>query len=251
MSLILSDVHSPTQSFITYGGERIYYQRLERSEAIRRIKIKVYPDCRVEVLAPQTANDSEVAENVKLKARWIAKKIKAFQEQLDGITPRKYVSGESHYYLGKQYQLKVTVSACDEVGVKLFRGVLRVIVREKETETVKRQLADWYRSKAREIFGNRMDALLGQTLWVSDKPHMRILSMRSQWGSCSPKGTITLNPMLVKASKDCIDYVILHEFCHLAEHNHSERFYRLMSQVMPNWAVVKHRLDTKASLYLA
>jgi len=129
--------------------------------------------------------------------------------------------------------------------------VLRVTVREKETEAVKRQLSDWYRSKAREIFGSRMDALLGQTLWVPDKPSMRILSMRSQWGSCSPKGTITLNPMLVKASKDCIDYVILHEFCHLAEHNHSERFYRLMSQVMPNWEVVKNRLDTKASLYLA
>jgi len=116
-TLILGDVQPPTESFITYGGEKIYYQRLARNEEIRRIKIKVYPDCRVEVLAPQTANDSEVAESVKLKARWIAKKLKVFQEQLNGVTPRRYVSGESHYYLGKQYQLKVVVSGSDEVGV--------------------------------------------------------------------------------------------------------------------------------------
>jgi predicted metal-dependent hydrolase len=96
-----------------------------------------------------------------------------------------------------------------------------------------------------------MDSLLEQTLWVSDKPSMRILAMKSQWGSCSPKGLITLNPALVKASRDCIDYVILHEFCHLAEHNHGKKFYRLMGQVMPNWETVKNRLDGMANLLLS
>lgn len=239
------------QNFVIYGGDKIYYQRLARNEAIRRIKIKVHPDCRVEVLAPQTASAFEVEEIVKLKARWIAKKIEGFQEQLIGITPRKYISGESHYYLGKQYQLKVDVSDSESIGVRLFRGVLRVNVREKRADLVKQQLDCWYRMKAREIFASRMDALLEQALWIQEKPSMRILAMRSQWGSCSPKGTITLNPMLVKASKDCIDYVILHEFCHLVEHNHGEKFYRLMRQVMPNWEPVKVRLDNMASTFLS
>lgn len=66
---------------------------------------------------------------------------------------------------------------------------------------------------------------------------------RTLWGSCSASGKITLNPQLVKAPRDCIDYVILHECCHLMEHNHSERFYRLMGQVMPEWEDVKKRLD--------
>ena len=74
--------------------------------------------------------------------------------------------------------------------------------------------------------------------------------MQTQWGSCSPAGRITLNPHLVKAPRDCIDYVILHELCHLAEHNHSERFYRLMQQVMPQWGKIKQRLDGMAASLL-
>lgn len=62
-----------------------------------------------------------------------------------------------------------------------------------------------------------------QALWVATKPPLRVLTMQTQWGSCSPNGRITLNPHLVKAPQ-CIDYVILHELCHIAEHNHIERF---------------------------
>ena len=89
-----------------------------------------------------------------------------------------------------------------------------------------------------------------QALWVATKPQLRILSMKTQWGSCSPAGLITINPHLVKASRECIDYVILHELCHIAEHNHSERFYRLMQQVMPQWQKTKKRLDGMASVLL-
>ena len=238
------------QDFVTYGGEKIYYQRLARCEEIRRLKIKIYPDCRVEVAAPPSASDQEVKQGVELKVRWIIKKLRVFRDQLEGTSARKYLSGESHYYLGKQYLLKVEVSALEPSGVKLLRGVLRVAVREKRSDLVRKQLEGWYRTRAREIFSKRMDALLDQALWVSEMPLMRILAMKSQWGSCSPNGLITLNPMLVKASRDCIDYVILHEFCHLVEHNHGEKFYRLMGQVMPNWKQVKDRLDSMASVYL-
>ncbi|WP_430746834.1 M48 metallopeptidase family protein [Azotobacter chroococcum] len=92
--------------------------------------------------------------------------------------------------------------------------------------------------------------MLAQALWVTAAPPLRIQSMQTQWGSCSPNGRITLNPHLVKAPRDCIDYVILHELCHIAEHNHSERFYRLMQQVMPQWETVKARLDGMAAALL-
>ena len=82
---------------------------------------------------------------------------------------------------------------------------------------------------------------------VTERPPLHTLSMQTQWGSCSPNGRITLNPHLVKAPRECIDYVILHELCHIAEHNHSERFYRLMNQVMPKWERTKQRLDCMAS----
>lgn len=80
--------------------------------------------------------------------------------------------------------------------------------------------------------------------------NFRVMAMKKQWGSCSTKGNLMLNPHLVKAPKECIDYVILHELCHIAEHNHSERFWRLLTQVMPNWKEVKAKLDDMAEMYL-
>jgi predicted metal-dependent hydrolase len=74
--------------------------------------------------------------------------------------------------------------------------------------------------------------------------------MKKQWGSCSPAGVLSLNPHLVKASSLAIDYVLLHELCHLRFHNHSDRFYRLLDRQMPGWKEVKERLDGMAQLLL-
>ena len=101
------------------------------------------------------------------------------------------------------------------------------------------------------FFQRRLDLLIPQTLWVSERPPIRLRAMQTQWGNCSAKGCLTLNPWLVKASSECIDYVLLHELCHVAEHNHSEEFYRLMGQVMPGWEKVKKRLDGMAGMLLA
>ena len=75
---------------------------------------------------------------------------------------------------------------------------------------------------------------------------MRLQAMRVQWGSCSPTGRITLHPGLVRAPRECIDYVVLHELCHLASHDHSPRFYRLLDRHLPGWKAVKQRLDGMA-----
>lgn len=131
--------------------------------------------------------------------------------------------------------LKVIVAPSDAQGVKMLRGKLEVTLRHKSTEKVLQLLTDWYKARAREVFARRLSPMVEQALWVSESPPLRILSMQTQWGSCSPNGRVTLNPSLVKAPRECIDYVILHELCHLAEHNHSERFYRLMGQVIPDW----------------
>ena len=153
-------------------------------------------------------------------------------------------------YLGKQYLLKVLEDSNATPQVKLLRGKLEVTVRQKSAEKVQQLLSDWYKVRAKEVFAKRLDAMLEQALWVAERPSLSILTMQTQWGSCSPQGRLTLNPHLVKAPRECIDYVILHELCHLAEHNHSERFYRLLSQVMPSWERVKARLDARAGYYV-
>jgi hypothetical protein len=232
-----------------YGDERIAFERVLRTEAINRVLIKVHPDCRVQASAPKDVEDSEILAAVKKRGRWIYQQLRDFRAQQKYLSPRKYVSGESHYYLGKQYLLKVTeVAELPEV-VKLTRGKLEVSVKIKSVERVKALLTDWYRQKAKEVFSKRLDAMLEQALWVKERPAIRILSMKTQWGSCSPAGRLTLNPYLIKAPRECVDYVILHELCHIAEHNHSKKFYRLMERVMPNWNATKERLDSLAAIF--
>lgn len=234
-------------SFI-YGDERITFECKPRPLVNGRILIKVHPDCRVVVSAPQDTDDQQILNAVEKRGRWIYQQLRDFRKQLEYITPRQYISGESHYYLGKQYMLKVIVAPSDAQGVKMLRGKLEVTLRHKSAEKVLQLLTDWYKARAREVFAKRLSAMLEQALWVSDSPPLRILTMQTQWGSCSPNGRVTLNPNLVKAPRECIDYVILHELCHLAEHNHSERFYRLMGQVMPDWEKTKKRLDGMAGM---
>ena len=231
---------------IIYGGEVVDFEVLESPSCTEKILIKVYADCRVVVSAPLNADDKTIIEAVKQRSRWIYKQLREFREQSRFITPRQYKSGESHFYLGKQYQLKVIHDDTKPKGVKLLRGRLEINTLDTDIESIKSHLNEWYRSRAKVIFDVRFQRILEQALWVEDKPSIRLMTMRTQWGNCSPSGLLTLNPHLVKAPTICIDYVILHELCHLVEHNHSDRFYQLLTQVMPDWEVVKERLDNMA-----
>lgn len=240
-------IHAKAQQMsLYYGDEQIAIERVLRPQATGKVLIKVHPDCRVVVSAPESTDDDAVMAAVKKRSRWIYEQLRSFCEQLEHVTPRQYISGENHYYLGKRYLLKVTEAPNQVQGVKLLRGRLEVSVRNKSSEKVRELLTEWYRARARDVFAKRLDAMLEQALWVEQRPPLRLLNMQTQWGSCSPNGRMTLNPHLVKAPRECIDYVILHELCHIAEHNHSERFYRLMGQVMPKWEKTKERLDGMA-----
>ena len=221
-----------------YGDERITFERVNRQKAGKAL-IKVHPDCRVQVSAMPDVPDAELVQAAKKRGRWIYEQLRTFRAQLEHVKPREYVSGESHYYLGRQYLLKVMVDPSSVQSVKLYRGKIEVSVRERNVERIKSLLEGWYKEKAKEVFKSRLDAIVTQAIWIEKAPELRILTMQTQWGSCSPNGQITLNPLLVKAPRECIDYVILHELCHLVEHNHSERFYRLLSQVMPKWEKTK------------
>ncbi|OAL85020.1 metal-dependent hydrolase [Acinetobacter sp. SFD] len=232
---------------IVYGDEVIDFEVLESSSRSQKILIKVYADCRVVVSTPLNTDDKTIIEAVKQRSRWIYKQLREFREQSKFITPRQYKSGESHFYLGKQYQLKVIQDDTKPNGVKLLRGRLELNTLDTDIESIKSHLNEWYRSRAKVIFEVRLRQILEKALWVEAKPDIRLMTMRTQWGNCSPSGLLTLNPHLVKAPAICIDYVILHELCHLVEHNHSERFYQLLSQVMPDWEIVKVRLDNMAA----
>ncbi|MDP3815333.1 M48 family metallopeptidase [Pseudomonas sp.] len=233
-----------------YGGEAIAYRVQHLPRPARKLTIKVQPDGQVLVLAPADASAEQIAVGVNKRARWIWEQLQPIRERLLHVRPRQYISGETHFYLGKRYPLKVSEDACAPQQVKLLRGMLCISLRQNRPEKVRELLFAWYKERAREQFRRRLDNLLAQTPWIKSPPPLRLLTMQTQWGSCSHSGTLTLNPHLVKAPPECIDYVLLHELCHLAEHNHSEAFWRLLGQVMPDWQPIKERLDGMVELYL-
>jgi predicted metal-dependent hydrolase len=236
---------------VRYGEDVIPYAlRLQPHRQPSRVAIHVEPSGHILVDAPVGATHAAVAQAVKKRALWIARHLAEVKTRLEHVPRRDYTSGESVHYLGRHYRLRVNVDPTAESSCRLRNGYLEITVPHRSAYDVQAAMTAWLRHRAGEVLRNRMDAIAGGLSWVKVPPTMRLQWMRVQWGSCSPGGRITLHPALVQAPRDCIDYVVLHELCHLASHDHSARFYRLLDRHMPNWRSVKVRLDGMAESLL-
>lgn len=210
----------------------------------KTLAIHVYPDGKVSVDAPKDASIKAIAGKVKKRAAWIIKQQMTFKSYPPTLPQRQYISGETHRYLGRQYRLKIVKGAAETVS--LFRGQLLIETCDVlNDDHIKKLLHAWYRTKAQIIFSERYLLCVQQVskIGIEHNLEFTIRSMSTRWGSCTRQGNITLNPNLVSAPKECIDYVIVHELCHLKEHNHSRAFYRLLVTVMKDWEIRRKRLN--------
>lgn len=240
-----------TELYIVYGDQRIPYAiRVQPERKARRVAIHVEPDGRVIVDVPPDTIMPQIKAAVAARARWIHTHVSEARTRLAHVLPRDYVSGESLLYLGRRYRLKVSIDDVDVVSVRLKGGYIEVRIAAWNGPAIKAALLDWYLERARVVFHSRMEQMITGLRWVRKVPSIRLKTMKVQWGSCSPSGRMTLNPLLVRAPWECIDYVLLHELCHLREHNHSKRFFRLLNAHMPGWRETKEKLDRLAEVVL-
>jgi zinc metalloprotease len=210
----------------------------------KTLGIKVYPDTSVKVFAPIDTDLPIIEQLLKAKRKWIEKQQRSFQSYLPATPARQYIGGESFLYLGKQYMLKIEPSTAEEV--KLYQGRLVVKTVNPEATHIKKLLQQWYIARATILFNKLFEEqfYLFKRFGL-EKPILQIKKMEKRWGSCTPQQKIILNPELIKAPVVCINYVILHELCHLVHHNHSKSFYRLLENFMPDWQKYKQLLETK------
>lgn len=234
----------PRRLEIQYGRKKINYDLSYSSR--KTLAIDVHPDLSVVVTAPKDADDSAVKEKMQKRASWIIKQQRFFENYLPTIPPRKYVSGESHRYLGRQYRLRVHKGAEDTV--KMARGQINVyLINPKDKSHIKPLVAGWFRQRSEIIFREIFDSVVAKSARHGiEADDFQIRRMKNRWGSCTKEGRILLNPDLIIAPKMCIEYVIVHELCHLQEHNHSPRFYRLLKKIMPDWEHRRERLNACA-----
>ncbi len=233
---------------VIYGERRFYYRVFVAPTRRHKIAIHVHPDGSVQVDAPPNTSAVEIKQAVLKRARWVLKHLEVIDSQQRYVLAREYVSGETHFYLGRRYQLKVLKRK--EESVKLLRGKLVIATADKSPEHVQGLIWQWVLTRCKKVFARRLELMVASLNWVDAVPVWKFRKMTKQWGSCSPKGIVSLNPHLVKAPLACIDYVILHELCHLQEHNHSPQFYSLLDRHMPDWASRKAKLDGIAELLL-
>ena len=232
---------SSNEQSLVYGQKTIDYSLFYTER--KTMEIAVHPDSSVIVKAPMDSDISLIEKKLHKRARWIFRQLNYYRQFTPKTPDRCYVNGETHLYLGKQYRLKITQGK--ENSVKLSRGFFRVTCREEPTpERAKKLLRNWYLQKANIQFNESLNRCWPKFhSFISTKPAISIKRMQRRWGSLSDKGTVTLNTDLVKAPRECIDYVVTHELCHLKYHDHSPEFYRLLDSVIPGWENVKHKLE--------
>ena len=227
---------------VKYGGCEIPF-RVHQSER-SKLTINVFPEMRVEVLAPSNKSLELILARVNRRAKWIVKQWRYFEQYLPTQPERRFVSGETHVYLGRQYRLKVSRS--NQPKVKLSGPYFKVDCSDPDdAEAISKLMNQWYTDHATKLFADRVKHWLSECRWLAklDVPPIRIRTMKRRWGSCSKSGSIVLNMDLIKVPLNCIDYVIVHELCHLKICNHSPAFYQLLRRCLPDWEAKKKRLE--------
>ena len=238
------------QRTIQIDGIPLHYS-LERKN-VKNLTLHVRKDGSVYVSANTAVPDEKIDDFLISKGNFIRNAQNKFKEQEQyKPLPKQYVSGESFNIQGRALRLKVTQTNNDNVysdGVYLFLDVRDPLDFSQKERLIKRFLD----RQCKTVLGEIVEALypIFQKYGVLP-PILRIRNMDTRWGSCLPgKGVITLNKRLLEAPRNCIEYVVLHEFCHFIHPNHSKHFYDFLSMLMPDWKERKRILDESAAFYL-
>ena len=225
----------------TYGPF-IYEYHLVR-EGRKTLSLTVAPDMQISLKCPHEASDERIELFLKRKWFWLQKQLNFFKKYQTKVYEREYLSGESYLYLGKQYELIVKESPIDDVS--LTKGKITISTSSTVADHVytKKLLDNWYNKNAVRVFDERYKEVQNNFDYKT-MPKLGVRKMQRRWGSFLDKEKIFLNPLLVYVSKDCIDYVITHELCHMKYKNHDKNFFKLLEEKYPNWEKTKEKLES-------
>lgn len=215
---------------------------LERKN-IKNMYLRVLPpNGNVKVSAPLFISDEEIVNFIRLKKDWILKKQRYILEN-NIKAPLKYDNGEKHYLWGKEYTLQLIKNdTVKQVLIDEEKSILYLPIAKRSTiEKRKKTLDEFYRNQMKIAIPPVLDKC---TKIVGKTPsEVKIRNMKN-WGNCRYQDKrITLNLNLAKKDIECLEYVMIHELCHLIEFNHSKKFKNLMDKYCPNWKEIKKRLN--------
>jgi len=210
----------------------------------KTLGISVNPDKTIKVTAPFGVSFSSIQRIIERKSKWISKKLEELEKYQSMEQTKEYAGGQTLKFLGLDYIIKVfQIQDFEEEQVVKDKRVVNVYVYEKKR--VHLLIEDWYRSESMVYLAQKFDQCYKRIKKYNiPKPSYYLRCMKRRWGSCTAKGVILLNPEIIQLPSHCIEYIIMHELCHLKYRNHSKEFYHFLDTVMPNWADRSQALDS-------
>ena len=227
--------------------KRIKYENKTIAYTVNKAKVKnLYisiENGEVVVKAPWYVTSSQIQEVVESKRAWIMQKLEDYK-----VSPRKvkaYSNGESFQILGKTYKLNVYFQDINNARLNVDGSEIAIVLpleysEEDNTEQIKKMINKMYYMIAeREVEASKekMRKIVGLA-----PEEYRIKKIKTCWGSCSSNKKITINQDLVMYSRKAVDYVVLHEICHLKYMNHSKKFWDMVAKYMPDYKLAEAEL---------
>src|SRR4051812_11253155 len=178
---------------------------IRRSSRRRTIAIQVNPDLAIDVLAPSESGEGEIAAAVERRRRWIEKQRAFFRTYHPLPSAPRFVAGETHHLLGRQYQLRIA-ERMPSTMVGVVGEYIEVLLRSANSpEAVQRALKSWYLGEAKRVLSRELDnALKVMRKHGVKRPKFKLREMGGRWGSCTPSGVLMLNPILVRVPIHCV-----------------------------------------------
>lgn len=194
---------------------------------------------KVIVKAPNNISENRIKDFINSKEDWINKKLKEFEKK--SFKEKSYVSGEVFKVLGNDYILNIEYGDFEKASVNLDNGYINICVSENcETENIKELIEKMYYKIALMIVDKSVN--MWKNILKIAPDVVVIKKLKTAWGKCNSKRKITINPDLMKYDQRVIDYVVLHEFCHLRYMNHSKDFWNMVGKFMPDYKDLKKEL---------
>jgi len=212
---------------------------LRRSAHRRTLEIRISEQAEIRVAAPFYVSLDRVQDFLLKNARWIKEKHTQHVARLADLAQRKYEEGHQFLFLGKEYPLSIIEEDVRQPRIRFHDERWEIVVSkelrgEERALLVKKKLTDWYRGEAGEIFGGR---IFHYSRKMGVEPEaIAVKTQKRMWGNCDHRARkINLNWRLVMSPLEVIDYVVVHELCHLRVPNHSRKFWREVAAILPDF----------------
>ena len=216
----------------TYLGETIHLEIKYKNRTTIGMTIDSYGN--VEVQAPKGTPDDRVLQLVEENWELIQKKLKEMKDRQLGPQKKVYEYGESFLYLGNHYPIQIfeDVNITQE-HVVFEDSELHIYVKQPDPEKIKQALKRFYYQQCKALVEESISSF--QSNFKTKPRSIRISDSKANWGTCDSKLQLTFNWRLAMAPREVIDYVVVHEMCHMVHLNHDRSFWRLVGKIMPDY----------------